>query len=138
MEHHVLFLRTLARVEDELNEARKNWDMVRPGDAIGHLRNAVKMVRGLERDREERFAQLVTVWEKTRKPKGASVGRKVFVHIQDDTKNHTADHTPDLGYLVEAYRNLNLEEWTRNLEKVVSSFQKKYGAIEPEPDYMMD
>ncbi|MGQ9663375.1 MAG: glycoside hydrolase family 20 zincin-like fold domain-containing protein [Kiritimatiellia bacterium] len=138
MEHQVLFLRTLARVEDELSEARKDWDVVRPGDALQHLHNAVQMVRRLERDREERYQQLVTVWERTRKPKGAPVGRKVFVHIQDDTKNHTADHAPDLSYLIEAYRNLNLEQWTQELEKVATAFQKKYGAIEPEPDYMMD
>jgi len=136
--HQVTLLRTLARVEEELSAARKSWDVVRPNDALGHMQSAVRLVRGCVAEREQRYAELVDVWERTRKPKGMKEGRKKFVHVQDDTKNHTGDHTADLGYVVEAERGLNLEGWVERLEAVMAQFREKFGAIEPEPDYMMD
>ncbi|MDD4889867.1 MAG: beta-N-acetylhexosaminidase [Phycisphaerae bacterium] len=138
LEHQVVLLQTLARVETTLTDARAAWDVVRPGDALGHLRRAVGMVKGLVADRESRYATLCGVWGQTRKPKGMSDGKKVFVHIQDDTKNHTGDHTPDLGYVVEAQRNLDLEGWARQLEAVIDAFAAKFGAMAPEPEYMQD
>lgn len=138
LEHQVVLIQGLARVEKTLDGARESWDVVRPNDALGHLRSAARQMRELVADREGRFETLKAVWEKTRMPKGMADGKKVFVHIQDDTKNHTGDRTADLGYLVYSQRDLDLEGWARQLDAVIDQFAAKFGAMAPEPDYMQD
>ena len=138
LEHQVHLIAGLARAETLLTQARQAWDAVRPADAIAALRSAGKLVRDLAADREARFESLKTVWEKTRLPKGVDVGRKKFVWIGDDTKDHVADRTADLGYLVGPQRDLNLETWADQLDKTTKSFARKFGAISPVPEYLQD
>lgn len=136
--HHVELLHTLAAIEDALSAARKAWDIVRPNDAIGNLRAAAGMARKCIAAREERYVALKATWEKNRKEKGMSEGGRDFVDIKDTTKNHTGEHTADLSYVVEAERGLNMEGWVERLEKVIDQFANGWGAIDPEPDFMMD
>jgi hypothetical protein len=136
--HQVTLLQTLASIEADLDAARNAWDLTQANRAVRHMRSAVGRVRACEADRETRFAQLVATWEQARLPRGMSDGDKHFVHIQDDTKNHTADHTPDLGYLVEAERNLDLAGWADRLEAVIEQFIDRYGTTKPGVEYMED
>jgi hypothetical protein len=118
---------TLARVEGALDAAREAWDVVKPERAAAGLRAAAQMVREHVKAREAMFAQLTATWEVTRYPKGQSVDGRRFVHIQDDTKNHPADWTPDLGYLIKASLDLGLEQWAKDVEAVATKFLEQNG-----------
>jgi hypothetical protein len=138
LEHQVHLICGLARVETLLTQARQAWDVVRPADAISSLHAAGKLVRDLIADREARFESTKSVWEQTRLPRAMNVGRKKFIWIQDDTKDHVADRTDDLGYLVGPQRELNLEAWADQLDKATAAFARKFGAISPVPEYLQD
>ena len=70
------------------------------------------------------YQELVATWEKSRYPKGQSAGGRQFVHIMDDTKDHWADRTPDLSYLVMRERKLGLEDWLERLKKVRDEYMR--------------
>jgi hexosaminidase len=120
-------IETLAKVEGLLDEARQAWDIVKPKPAADRIRSAANEVRNYVKRREDFFADLTATWEVTRYPKGQSVGGRHFIHIQDDTKNHPADWTPDLSYLIKPSRDLNLETYAADLDAVADEFLKRHG-----------
>ncbi len=124
VEDHVRMLRALSAVERELDAARTDAGNVQWKSAEGHLAKAAELARVAAADREAMFRNLRATWEKSRLEKGCSVGGRSFVHIQDDTKNHPADWTPDLGYLVKPARELGLESWADRLDAVAAEFSK--------------
>jgi len=123
-EHHVKFLNTLARIEGILDDARQDLGRSRYDSAEAKLRSAAKAMTETVEDRERMYESLKATWEKGRLPKGQSVGRKKFVHIMDDTKDHGADRTPDLSYLIMWERDLNLEDWSKKLQRIADDFAK--------------
>lgn len=129
--HNLSLLRTLAQVEDVLTEARTEHSRLQYADAAARLDDAQNLVRGGIREREAAYQDLVATWEKSRYPKGQSAGGRQFVHIMDDTKDHWADRTPDLSYLVMRERNLGLEDWLVRLKNVREEYTRVYKANQP-------
>jgi hypothetical protein len=120
----IAMLEALAEAETRLDAAREHVGNVKFKQAGAELDAAVELVRGYVADREEMFKALTATWEKGRYPKGRSVDGRDFVHIQDDTKDHHADWTVDLGYLIKPSRDLDLEAWADSLEKVAAEFRR--------------
>ncbi len=87
-----------------------------------------QLVSAVTRDREAVYQDLVATWEKSRYPKGQSAGGRQFVHVMDDTKDHWADRTPDLSYLVMRERKLGLEDWLERLKKVREDYMRVHKA----------
>jgi hypothetical protein len=123
-EHHVKLLRALARTEAELDEARMALGRARFKEAQYCLRLAGDAVKDIVDDRERMCDNLKATWEKSQYPKGQSVDGREFVHMMDDTKDHWADRTPDLSYLIMWERGLGLEEWAEQLEVIAADFAK--------------
>lgn len=42
----------------------------------------------------------------------------------DDTKDHWADRTPDLGFMYAPERSIGLTQWLRDLHQVIQAFAK--------------
>lgn len=127
---HARLLRRLAQLEAILDQAQRSWGQVLPARAAELLRKAAGLARDTVAEREQVFANLTAVWERSRMPKGQRATGRDFVHIQDDTKNHEADWTPDLGYLVKASRELDLEGWAAQVEATAVEFLRRH----PEPE----
>ncbi len=119
-------LGTLSVLEEKLDAAREDVGNVRYKPAAAKLDEAVAAARACVAGREEMLAALTAAWEKSRYPKGQSVDGKDFLHIQDDTKSHNADRTPDMGYLVKPSRDLNIEGWADRLEKIAAEFRRDH------------
>jgi hypothetical protein len=47
-----------------------------------------------------------------------------FVHVQDTTKNHNADWTVDLGFLIKPSRDLDIEGWAARLDAAAAEFTR--------------
>ena len=122
--HNLSLLRTLAQVEDVLTEARTEHSRLQYANAAERLEGAQQLVSAVVRQREAAYQELVATWEKSRYPKGQSAGGRQFVHIMDDTKDHWADRTPDLSYLVMRERKLGLEDWLERLKKVRDEYMR--------------
>lgn len=123
-EHHMKLLRALARGEATLDEARMALGRARFKQAESYLRSAGDALKDVVDDRERMYDNLKATWEKSQYPKGQSVDAREFVHIMDDTKDHWADRTPDLSYLIMWERGLGLEEWAEQLEAIAADFAK--------------
>ena len=116
MGHHWRLLEGLAAAERSLVEAQANVQKD-PKEALARLTGAYDIVTQLQKDGERAFFELTAVFEKSRFPKGQSVAGRQFVHIMDDTKDHWADRTPDLGYMMAPERSIGLDRWLNGLRK---------------------
>ncbi len=126
--HNLSLLRTLAQVEDVLTEARTEHSRLQYANAAERLEGAHQLVSAIVRQREAAYQELVATWEKSRYPKGQPAGGRQFVHVMDDTKDHWADRTPDLSYLVMRERKLGLEGWLDQLKKVRDEYMRVHKA----------
>ncbi len=120
--HHWRLLEGLAQAERSLEDAYASVRRRQPAPAVGHLVAAHNTVDRLRREGERIFADLKAVYEKSRYPKGRSVAGREFFHQFDDTKDHWADRTPDLGFMMAPERDIGLEKWQQELAGIIRSF----------------
>jgi hypothetical protein len=66
------------------------------------------------------------VFEKSTYPKGMVVGGKQFVHVFDDTKDHWADRSAGLDYMVMPERSIGLPAWRRELGRIISDYAARH------------
>jgi hypothetical protein len=123
MGHHWRLISAMASAEQSMTRAGQ---AKKPEDAVGHLVSAYGVVDSARKSGQKIFADLTAVWEKSRFPKGQSVNGRSFVHVLDDTKDHWADRTPDLGYMTQPERGIGLEQWQKDLAKVIQAYAKAH------------
>ncbi len=124
---HWRLLEAMAEAERALVQAEAAAAKGEAARAVGHLVAAHNAI-SLRREANERiFAELTAVFEKSRFPKGRSVGGRHFVHVLDDTKDHWADRTPDLTFMMAPERSIGLDEWLRGVEKAARSYAAAHG-----------
>jgi hexosaminidase len=123
--HHWNLITGLADAEQSLQDAQIAAAKNDYRRAVGQLVSAQTTVKGLQAEGEEVFKELVAVYEKSRYPKGQSVGGRKFVHILDDTKDHWADRTADMGFMMQPERSIGLDAWQKELLKVTEAYAKE-------------
>jgi hypothetical protein len=123
--HHWELLAGLDSAERALERAAAAAGKKDPRRAVGEMVRAHNSVERLEREGAERFAQLTAVFEKSRFPKGREVAGRKFVHVLDDTKDHWADRTADLGYMQAPETSIGLGAWRKELYATIQSYAKK-------------
>jgi len=79
------------------------------------LENAVEIIEVNLAERDEMYKDLVTIWEKTRLPKGMSTPDKEFFHRMDRAR-HFAFRKADMSYLIYDEELLGLEEYLEDLK----------------------
>jgi hypothetical protein len=124
--HHWNVLLGLADAERSLERARGAHGDKRYAQAVGNMVAAFQRVEGLNRERQSIFRDLTAVWEKSRYPKGQTVGGRKFVHVLDDTKDHWADRRADLSYMTAPEENIGLDGWAKQLSTVIRSYAKEH------------
>ncbi|MCL6505676.1 MAG: beta-N-acetylhexosaminidase [Bryobacteraceae bacterium] len=124
--HKWRLLDRMAQAEEALELARESASKNKPAEAVGHLVTAHNLVERVHHQGEQIFAELTAVYEKSRLPKGQSVGGRKFVHILDDTKDHWADRTPDLGFMMAPERSIGLEHWLKDLAQVIHTYAREH------------
>lgn len=99
----------LSRVEKSIKEANRLTFINRDSTYI-YLEQAAEIVADCIKRRTEVFNNLVSIWEKTRLPKGMPVGDRKFFFQQDRTR-HFANRRPDMTYLIYDEQKLGMEKW---------------------------
>jgi hexosaminidase len=127
MGHHWRLLTGLADAESQLVKAQDAARDKQPQKAVDFLVLAANSVNALRKEDQDTLAQLTAVFEKSRYPKGRSVNGKNFVHVLDDTKDHWADRTADLGYMNAPEQSIGLDAWNRKLGQVLQEFANRNG-----------
>lgn len=119
---HWRLLEAMAEAERALLQAQSAAARKEPAQAVGHLVAAHNAISRRRHANERIFTELTSVFEKSRFPKGRPVGGRRFVHVLDDTKDHWADRTPDLSFMMAPERSIGLDEWLRSLEKIIRTY----------------
>jgi hexosaminidase len=125
--HHLDMLLAVAGAEDLLVQAAETAKAGSHEEALALLRSAHQKVQRTTGELETTYQRVKAVWEKSRFPKGQSVDGRRFVHVMDDVKDHTADRTPDLRYLVLPEERIGLRDWLAALEKVIGAYAAAHG-----------
>ncbi len=123
--HHWRLLTGMASAESSLAQAQAAAAKKNPRRAVGLLVAAYNTAERLDKEGEQVFADLVAVFEKSRFPKGQSAGGRQFVHIMDDTKDHWADRTPGMEFMMQPERSLGLGKWRNDLRKIIEDYAKR-------------
>jgi len=124
--HHWDLISALAAAESDLSKAAAAAAKNDAAQAVGHLVAAHNRVARTERDSLAIRRYLTSVWEKSRYAKGREAGGRKFVHVLDDTKDHFADRTPDLGYMFQPEQSVRLAEWRASLSKITNDYAKRH------------
>jgi hypothetical protein len=98
------FLDTVAALdaaEKALLSASRLQQRAKHREVVAELARAHAIVGKNLNERAQMFRRLKAVWEKSRFPKGRSVGGRHYVHVLDDLKDHLADRRVGLDYLLE-------------------------------------
>jgi hypothetical protein len=129
--HYVTMLANLMDVEDLMIRAAEAQSQERHRDVVSLLSQAHGRVQLCLSSREAMWDGLRATWEKSRYPKGRSVGGRDFVHILDDLKDHHADRRAGLDYMLEPLENTGLEAWRDSLAQFILTFAKSRGLEVP-------
>jgi len=129
--HFVEMLSTLKEGEDLMVGASEAQAQERHRDTVSLLSQVHARVRACLANRTTMWNDLRTVWEKSRFPKGQSVGGRVFVHILDDLKDHRADRRAGLDYMLEPLENIGLETWNDRLAQFIRTYAASRGLDVP-------
>ncbi len=89
------------------------------------LEDAVGIIESNLAEREQVQKELVSIWEKTRLPKGLSTPDKEFFHRQDRAR-HFAFRRADMSYLICDEELLGLEEYLSKLKAYITSSQQSW------------
>ncbi len=114
----------LAELENLITQAHKRHfeDHL---SAYHYLEKARERIeQSLER-RKTIFNELVATWEKTRLPKGLSIGGKNYF-FQQDRARHFANRLPDMNYLIYDEQQLGMEEYLSKLNEYMEYYKKMF------------
>ncbi|MCC6539187.1 MAG: beta-N-acetylhexosaminidase [Bryobacterales bacterium] len=123
---HFRLIEGLAAAERAFSAAAAAARAQKHADAVGQLVETHTRISRLNAATAAGFTQLTAVFEKTRFPKGQSVNGQAFVHMLDDTKDHWADRTPDLGYMAAPWQSIGLKKWLSELASVIQTYAKAH------------
>jgi hypothetical protein len=123
--HHWNLIGALAKAEGDLEAAAAAARKKEAAQAVGHLVAAHNRVAAMEAASARVQRSLTAVWEKSQYPKGRAVDGRKFVHVLDDTKDHFADRTPDLGYMFHPEQSIGLAAWRASLSKITADYAKR-------------
>lgn len=124
--HHWRLLSAMAAAERSLAEAQAAASKPEPRRAVGHLIAAYRTMARVSEEGDAIFKNLVAVYEKSRYPKGRTVAGRKFVHIMDDTKDHWADRTAGMGFMMQPERSIGLDKWQKELLKTMRAYAKRH------------
>ncbi|HUU27785.1 MAG TPA: beta-N-acetylhexosaminidase [archaeon] len=116
----------LARAEESLLEAARADSGGDPAIAVAHLVEASARVKELLDWGDWMCKKFKDTWEKSRYPKGRSVGGKHFVHILNDTKDLLADRRPGLEYMIAPFERMELPGWRAGLVKTIKEYAARH------------
>ncbi len=122
--HTALTYLDLSELEQAVARAHK-LTFIDHKQAYEALENGHRIITGNLERRDSVFYHLVTVWGKTRLPKGLSVGGKEYFWQQDRAR-HFANRRADMSFLIYDEQLLDLEGYLKKLEAYMKYYKDYY------------
>ena len=114
----------LSNLEQTITEAHRNAFSDREA-AYKSLQKAEQLIESSLERRDSVYNKLVSIWEKTRLPKGMSTPDKQYFYKMDRSR-HFANRRADMSYLIYDEQLLDMEAYLRRLKAYRKSFQLEY------------
>ncbi len=124
IKHTALTYLDLSHLEQAVTAAHEQR-FVNFDTSYHHLTDAENIVKAQLARREKVYTELVSLWEKTRLPKGMSTPEKIYFFEQDRTR-HFANRVPGMSYLIYDEQLLNLEGYLQQLEAYKAFFHERF------------
>ncbi len=122
--HNARTYLALSELENTITRAHKQRFVSHQAAHAALLEAVAVIERNLE-SRKRSFGQLVTVWEKSRLPKGMSTAAKAYFHRQDRAR-HFANRRADMTYLICDEQLLGLEGYLDNLRRYAAWYKETF------------
>jgi len=124
IKHTALTYLDLSELENAIAEAHRQR-ILSHEDAYRNLEKAEKIIKGQLARRDSVLNELVSVWERTRLPKGMSTKEKKFFFEQDRTV-HFANRAPDMTFLIYDEQKLDLEGYLVKLQQYKKFYHDRF------------
>ncbi|MBL7698270.1 MAG: beta-N-acetylhexosaminidase [Chitinophagaceae bacterium] len=124
VKHTALTYLDLSALETAVAEAHRQHHLDHE-ECYRNLEKAEDIIQKHLERREKTLNHLITVWDKTRLPKGMSTSDKKFFFEQDRTI-HFANRAPDMSFLVLDEQKLGLEDYLAKLRELKESYRDKF------------
>ena len=115
---------TLSDLENTITKAHRQHFVSHPA-AYAAMEEATQLIKRNLEERKQVFDHLVSVWEKTRLPKGLSTPQKQYFHRQDRA-HHFANRRADMTYLIYDEQLLGLEDYVEQLRRYMAWYKETY------------
>ena len=122
--HNAQTFLDLSALEKAIAEAHRQ-NILDKSLAYTNLGKAEAIVQSQLDRRKKVFDELVSVWEKTRLPKGMSADGRDFFFEQDRTV-HFANRAPDMTYLIMDEARLDLEGYLADLQAYMKYYRERF------------
>lgn len=123
-EHSAQTMVDLSNIEYAITHAHQQR-FLNHDSTVFYLKSAEKIAADQINRKNTLYERVVTLWEKTRLPKGLSTADKKYFFRQDRTR-HFANRTADMRYIFVDEDDLGLEEYVQKLAQFRKSYEAAY------------
>ena len=111
LRHNLTMLAALGRMDKLLADAQAAAAKNQARQAVAAVDEAIKLARGIRRERNTNLRDLTATWYKSWYPRVPAANGRTFLHELDDVKDHVGDRTVDLSYMIQREILLPFGEW---------------------------
>ncbi len=123
--HNIDFILSLDAIDSLIREASKKAG-TEPAYALQMLDKAVKKSVSITLNRDSIFKDITELWYRDWYPLEEEANNRKFLFEVDDVKDHLPGRTIDLSYLFYPEINYHLEDWTREITKIMNRFSEAH------------
>jgi hypothetical protein len=120
--HNLNLLRDIGRVDRLTISAHKAATEQHPAEALAALDEAIEIARGVRRERSKVLHDGQLVWYKSWLPRLAEANGRTFLHELDDVKDHLADRTIGMDYLLTREFVLPFGKWVGEIQAARNAY----------------
>jgi hypothetical protein len=124
LRQNLTMLSALGRMDMLLRGAQDRAARNQPREAIAEVDQALDLARQIRDERNVVLRDLIHVWLQTWYPRVLQANGRKFLHELDDVKDHPADRTVDLTYLVEREFLLPFGEWVNQVRTARNQYAR--------------
>jgi len=127
---NLLIIMEMGQINQELQAAGQAAAEVQPKSAVAALDRAMKIAHDIREQRNTTLHDAVGTWYESWYPRVAEANGRHFVHDLDDVKDHLADRTIDMKYLVYRETTLRFGDWVKQLQGIRNEYAAQHGLPE--------
>ena len=125
--HNLEMLAEIGRMDGLLADAAAAAANQQPAQAVRAADQALALAPAIRDRRNAVLGDLTATWYKSWRPRVASANGRTFLHELDDVKDHPADRTVDLSYLIQRELLLPFGDWVNQIRAARNRYAAAHG-----------